>query len=149
MRQQFSINYRWGFLRTRMGNGRQPVVEVINVISNAIWETGKWPSTTWIQSIIITIPKKGNLQPCNNYRTVSLISQNSKAMLMIILNRLKPRAENIIVNLIIMCDQTSPTSDKNIYHVFTHFKKVFDRVWHEELWATMTSTTSAGRSLTP
>ena len=26
---------------------------------------------------------------------------------------------------------------QNLYHVFTDFKKAFDRVWHEALWATM------------
>ena len=43
-----------------------------------------------------TLPKKGNLQLCQNYRTISLISHPSKVMLKIILNRLKPQAEKII-----------------------------------------------------
>ena len=50
-----------------------------------------WP-TPWTQSLVITLPKKGNLQQCQNYRTVSLISQPSKVMLKTILNRLKPQA---------------------------------------------------------
>ena len=33
---------------------------------------------------------------CQNYRTISLVSHPSKAMLTIILNRLKPQAEKII-----------------------------------------------------
>ena len=60
-----------------------------------IWETGQWP-TQWAQSSMITVPKKGNLQRCNNYRTISLISHPSKVMLRIILNRLRPQAEKII-----------------------------------------------------
>ena len=40
--------------------------------------------------------KKGNLQLCLIYRTISLISQPSKIMLKVILNRLKPQAEEII-----------------------------------------------------
>ena len=40
--------------------------------------------------------KKGNLQQCQNYRTISLISDPSKVMLKIILNRLKAQAEKII-----------------------------------------------------
>ena len=58
--------------------------------------TGEWP-TPWTQSLVITLPKKGNLQQCQNYRTISLISYPSKAMLKIILNRLKPQAEKINV----------------------------------------------------
>ncbi|WP_419634916.1 hypothetical protein, partial [Thiolapillus sp.] len=60
-----------------------------------IWQTGEWP-TLWTQSLVITLPKKGNLQQCQNYRTISLISHPSKVMLKIILNRLKPQAEKII-----------------------------------------------------
>ena len=40
--------------------------------------------------------KKGNLQVCQNYRTISLISNSSKVMLKIILIKLKPQAEEII-----------------------------------------------------
>ena len=53
----------------------------------------------WIQSLIITLSKTGNLQLCQNYRTISLISHSSKVMLKVILNRLnrlKPQAEEII-----------------------------------------------------
>ena len=48
------------------------------------------------QSLIIRLPKKGNLQICQNYRTISLISHPSKVMLKIPLNRLKLQAEEII-----------------------------------------------------
>ena len=46
--------------------------------------------------MVITLPKKGYLQQCQNYRTISLISHPSKVMLKIILNRLKPPAEKTI-----------------------------------------------------
>ena len=67
----------------------------LTTICNKIWQTGEWP-TPWTQSLVITLPKKGNLQQCQNYRTISLISHPSKVMLKIILNRLKPQAERII-----------------------------------------------------
>ena len=50
----------------------------------------------WTQSLIVTLPKKDNFQLCQNYRTISLISHSSKVMLKVILNRLKPQAEEII-----------------------------------------------------
>ena len=40
-----------------------------------------------------SIPKKSNLQLCQNYRTISLISHPSKVMLKIIINRLQPQAD--------------------------------------------------------
>ena len=71
-------------------------------------------------------------------------------MLKIILNRLQSQAEEIIVkeqagfragrgtteqifNLRILCEKYL----QNLYHVFIDFKKAFDRVLHEALWATM------------
>ena len=64
------------------------------IIFNKIWQTGECP-TPWTLSLIITLPKKGNLQLCQNYHTISLISHPSKVMLRILLNRLKPQAEII------------------------------------------------------
>ena len=72
---------------------------------------------------------------------------------MIILNRLQPQAEEIIAeeqagfragrsiteqmsNLRILCEKYLQHQQK-LYHVFIDFKKAFDRVWHEDLWAAM------------
>ena len=133
-------------------NGGESVIELPTKICNKTWQTGEW-STQWTQSLIITLPKKGNLQLCQNYRTISLISHASKVMLKIILNRLNPQAEEIIAeeqagfrsgrstteqifNLRVLCEKYSQ-HQQDIYHVFIDFKKAFDRVWHEALWATM------------
>ena len=59
------------------------------------WLTGEWP-TPEIRSLTITLPKKGNLQQCQNYQTISLISHPSKVILKTILNRSKPQVEKII-----------------------------------------------------
>ena len=75
--------------------GGEAMIDILTTFCNKIWKTGKW-STTWTQSLVITLPKKGNLQPCQNYRTISLISHPSKVMLKMILNRLQPQAEEII-----------------------------------------------------
>ena len=98
-------------------------------------------------------PKKGNLQQCQNYRAISLISYSSKIMLNIILNRLKPQAEKIIAeeqagfragrstteqifDLRILCEKYLQ-HQQDLYHVFIDFKKAFDRVWRAALLATM------------
>ena len=70
-------------------------IDILTVICNKIWKTGEWP-TTWTQSLVITLPKKGNLQLCQNYRTISFISHPSKVMLKIVLNRFQPQAEEVI-----------------------------------------------------
>ena len=48
------------------------------------------------QSLVITIPKKGNPQLCQNYRTISLFSHPSKVKWRFILNRFQSQAEGII-----------------------------------------------------
>ena len=74
--------------------GGEDVITALMAICNNVWQTGEWP-TPWTQSLVITLPKKGNLQQCQNYRTISLISHPSKVMLKIILNRLKRQVEKI------------------------------------------------------
>ena len=73
----------------------EDVITALMTICNKVWQTREWP-TRCTQCLVITLPKKGNLQRCQNYRMISLISHPSKIMLNIILNRLKPQAEKII-----------------------------------------------------
>ena len=129
--------------------GGESMTDILTTTCNKIWKTGQWP-TTWTQFLVITLPKKGNLQLCQNYRTISLISHPSKVMFKIILKRLQPQAEEIIAagfrarrstteqifNLRILGEKYLQ-HQQNLYLVFIDFKKAFDRVWHETLWATM------------
>ena len=132
--------------------GGEAMTDALHIICSKIWQTGEWP-TQWTQSLIITLPKKGNLQMCQNYRTISLISHPSKVMLKILLNRLKPQAEEIIaeeqagfpmgrstteqiINLKVLMEKYQQ-HQQDLYHVFIDFKKAFGRVWHAALWTTM------------
>ena len=74
--------------------GREDVIITVMAICNKIWQTGEWP-TLCTQFLVITLCKKGNLQQCHYYRMINL-SQPSKVMLKIIMNRLKPQVEKII-----------------------------------------------------
>ena len=119
--------------------GGETMIDML--LSDKIWQTGEWP-TPWTQSLIITLPKKGNLQLCQNYRTISLISHPSEVMLRILVNRLKPQAEEIIkeeqagfragrstteqmFNLRILCEKYLK-HQQSLYHVFVDCKKAFD-----------------------
>ena len=125
------------------------MTNILTTICNKIWQqTGYWP-TPWTQSMVITLPN--TRQP--TIVSKLLISHPSKVMLKIILNRLKPQAENTITeeqasiraghsttenifNVRIICGKYMQ-HQQNLYHVFIDFKKAFDRVWHAALWATM------------
>ena len=132
--------------------GGEAMIDALHIICSKIWQTGKWP-TQWTQSLIITLPKKGNVQMCQNYHTISLISHPSKVMLKILLNRLQPQAEEIIAeeqagfrmgrstteqmfNLRVLMEKYQQ-HQQDLFHVFRDFKKAFDRVWHSVLWTTM------------
>ena len=109
--------------------------------------------TPWTKRLVITLPKKGNLQQCQNYQTISLISRPSKVMLKIILNRLKPQAEEIIAEEQAVFGAGRSTTEQifnlriifekylhhqqDLYHIFIDFMKAFDRAWHAALWAIM------------
>ena len=56
--------------------GGETMIDVLTEICNRIWRIGEWP-TPRTQSLIITLPKKGNMQLWQNYRTISLISHSS------------------------------------------------------------------------
>ena len=75
--------------------GGEDVITALTTICNKIWQTGECP-TPWTQFLVITLSKKGNLQQCQNYRTIRLTSHPSKVMLKIIPNKLKPQAEKIV-----------------------------------------------------
>ena len=114
--------------------------------------TKQWPKL-WTQSLIIPLPKKGNLRACQNYRTtcISLISHVIKVMLKIVLRRLSKKLDEIlgeeqagfrpgrstvvqqIFNLQVLAEKYLHHQN-DLHHNFIDFKNVFDRVWHQGLW---------------
>ena len=135
-------------------SGGEDLVTVMTALCQKIWDQKKWPKE-WTQSLVIPLPKKGNLRKCENYRTISLISHPSKILLRIILNRLKSKVEELLaeeqagfrprrstVEQIFNCRvlmEKHLQHQKDLYHNFIDFKKAFDRVWHEGLWHVMKS----------
>ena len=62
---------------------KDDAVKVLHLICQQTWKTQQWPQD-WKRSVIIPIPKKGNAKECSNYRTIALISHDSKVMLKIL-----------------------------------------------------------------
>ena len=141
--------------------GWEECITPLTAICDKIWQTGEWP-IPWTQSLVITLPKKGHMQQCQNYRTISIISHPSKVMLKIILNRLTPQAEEIIVE-----EQagfragTSTTKqvfsqrvhcEKYLQYrqdLFIDFKKAFDRACVQlsgQPWKSKTSVPTSSKS---
>ena len=62
---------------------KDDAVKVLHSICQQIWKTQQWPQD-WKRSVVIPIPKKGNVKDCSNYCTIALISHASKIMLKIL-----------------------------------------------------------------
>ena len=58
---------------------KNDAVKVLHSICQQIWKTHQWPQD-WKMSVFISIPNKGNIKECSNYRTIALISHTSKGM---------------------------------------------------------------------
>ena len=73
-------------------------ISLLHKLIVKIWQTGEWPED-WRRAVLIPIPKKGDLQQCSNYRTISLISHASKVVLKMFMKRIerKPEAEINVV----------------------------------------------------
>ncbi|GFS24338.1 endonuclease-reverse transcriptase [Elysia marginata] len=65
-----------------------PGVELYHKLCLKICETEQWPEE-WRKSVFVTLPKKGDIQQCSNYRTIALISHPSNTLLKIIMKRLE------------------------------------------------------------
>ena len=65
--------------------GGNAVVRILTTLCQKSWSSKIWPSQT-TKSLIILIPKKGDLKKCKNYRTLSLICYSRKILLSISLN---------------------------------------------------------------
>ena len=72
-------------------NGAEATTTVLTAICKKIWEENEWPKK-WTQTLVIPLPKKGNLKQCQSHRTISLISHPSKIVLQVSDSR--PRLRN-------------------------------------------------------
>ena len=46
-----------------LSNGGEATTMVLRAVCKKIWETKEWPKK-WTQSLVIPLPKKGNLKQC-------------------------------------------------------------------------------------
>ena len=67
---------------------KDDAVKVMHSICQQIWKTQQWQQD-WKRSVVISIPKKGNVKECSNYCTIALISHTSKVMLKTLQARLQ------------------------------------------------------------
>ena len=68
------------------------VAKVFCRLCNDILENDQWPED-WSRSVFVIIPKVKGTIKCDEHRTIALISNASKILLRILLNRLQKTAD--------------------------------------------------------
>ena len=123
-------------------------MQKITELTNKIYNTGFIPEEMY-KSIFIAIPKKPGAVECNLHRTISLMSQITKIILKVILNRIKQKLKPEIaeeqygfiegkgtrnaVFIMRMISERAIEVQKNVYMCFIDYEKAFDKVRHPEL----------------
>ena len=103
------------------------------------------------RSVFITIPKKPGAIDCDKFRTISIMSQLSKLVLKIILNRVRNKIEWEIAEeqygfrkgkgtcnaifIIRMIGERTIEMQKDLFMCFIDYQKAFDTVKHADLLA--------------
>ena len=134
--------------------GGEPLSRQIHILCNKAWHEGTIPEE-WGKSILVPIPKKGDLSNCSNYRTISLINHTGKVLLIVLLNRLKNhldpylseeqagfRKDRSTVHQILtlrLLAEKAKRQGKKIYNCFIDFQKAFDTIKHKIIWAMLKS----------
>jgi len=132
--------------------GGPALITEIYRLCNMIWQEEEWPEQ-WTKSILVTIPKKGDLTDCANYRTIALITHLSKILLLVILKRLtvileeclsqeqagfrKDRSTIQQILTLRLIAEKYLERDGRVYNCFIDYTKAFDSVWHDGLWAVL------------
>jgi len=125
--------------------GGERLIAELDKLCNQVWREVQIV-TEWTRSVLITIPKKGDLAKCNNYRTISLMNHMSKVLMSVLLERLKAQMEtrlseeqagfridrSTVHQILILRLPAEKAKHKGrlIYNCFVNFRKAFDSINH-------------------
>lgn len=126
--------------------------EHLTPIIQSIWENEIIPNE-WKEGLIVTIPKKGDLSNCKNWRGITILNIIIKILAMIILERIAPiihaklRNEQAgfrpgksctdhISSLRIIIEQSAEFNSP-LYMAFVDFERAFDTVQRNAIWSAL------------
>ena len=130
-----------------LGGGE--TIRWLKSIFYTIWETESVPRD-WRSQLLMPLHKKGSLTICGNYRGIALLSIPGKVFAKAILNWLKPRAEQLLIQS--QCDfhrgrgcadrlfslqvlmEKACEFHQPLYACFIDLKKAYDLLHHDSLW---------------
>ena len=132
--------------------GKETSVDMLHTLFTKIWEKEDVPEQ-WKEGLIIKIPKKGNLNECDNYRGIMLLSMPGKVLNRVLLERMKDAVDltlrdnqagfrknrscaDQIASLRKIIEQSLEWNSP-LYINFIDFEKAFDSVDRHTLWRLM------------
>ena len=121
-------------------------------LMEAVWREGE-VFKDWKDAGIVPVPKKGNLQSCDNWRGISLLDVVGKVMGRIIQERLQVIAEQLLpdsqcgfrrgrgcVDMIFVARQLMEKTrehEDSLFMMFVDLKKAYDSVPRNALWTVL------------
>ena len=96
-------------------------------LCNKAWEEGAIPEE-WDKSMLVSIPKKGDLSDCSNYRTISLINHTGKVLSTGLLARLNSHLDPYL------SEKQAKRQGKKVYNYFIDFHKAFSTIKDKIAW---------------
>ncbi|KAJ8717892.1 hypothetical protein PYW07_005822 [Mythimna separata] len=125
-------------------------VDVLTPLIEKIWTAEELPDD-WNKGLIITVPKKGDLSQCDNWRGIALLSIPSKVFCRIILDRLSRALEPLLrreqagfrlsrsctdqINTLRIILEQASEWQREIYLTFVDFEKAFDTLKWSSIWS--------------
>ncbi|KAL9950689.1 hypothetical protein ACROYT_G043228 [Oculina patagonica] len=127
-------------------------LSALRMMNNSIWKVQCVPED-WKKSLIVKVPKKGDLTQCDNYRGISLLSIPSKIFCRILIDRVKSGVDEMIRQEQAGFRSGKGTSEQifalrsileqcqewqaPVYVNFVDFSKAFDCIIRQRLWDIM------------
>ncbi|CAG4967151.1 unnamed protein product [Colias eurytheme] len=124
-------------------------VQALTPLLDRIWTSEELPED-WCKGLLITVPKKGDLSLCGNWRGITLLSAPSKVLTRILLNRISKAVEPILrreqagfrpnrsctdqINTLRIILEEASEWQREIYLAFVDFEKAFDTVKWSSIW---------------
>lgn len=115
-----------------------------------IWRDEELPDD-WSKGLLITVPKRGDLSQCSNWRGITLLSIPSKVFCKIILDRLSGAVDPLIrgeqagfrpnrscidqINTLRIILEQASEWQREMYLTFVDFEKAFDTLRWDSIWS--------------
>ena len=136
----------------KVGKRKEDFVGMLTDLVSTVWKERRVPQE-WVDAIIIPIPKKGNLQSCDNWRGIALLDVVGNVVARMVQSRLQVLAEKELpeskcgyrrgrgcIDMLFMDRQLA---EKAIEHqtkqflIFVDLCKAYDSVPRTALWAAL------------